>query len=209
MSCFLTRNEPNPCPTDTYSPPPPPSPLADCPMDHILELNVLNTHQQWLPRQHSFLQHEDMPPALKQSRLNVSLREFSKSAPGSLSALVSALRPGGHGQIGSMHTLVVSSIPDVYHMLHPSDQATFMSFGKTLGSLMCCTWSPKLNGFLNYDLFWDVIPHTDSVGRTFTQEWAPCYGNTKQRVTDCSYDFRLGRDSSHPKVTCGLDSRPL
>lgn len=74
---------------------------------------------------------------------------------------------------------------------------------------MCCTWSPKLNGYVHYDWFWDVLPHTDRKGRTFTQEWVPTYGDSQQRLSDCSFDFAKGKDASHPQVTCGLDQRPL
>lgn len=91
----------------------------------------------------------------------------------------------------------------------PARQRLFEEFAKRTTSIMCCTWSPKLNGYVHYDWFWDVLPHTDRKGRTFTQEWVPTYGDSQQRLSDCSFDFAKGKDASHPQVTCGLDQRPL
>ncbi|KAG8463877.1 hypothetical protein KFE25_000045 [Diacronema lutheri] len=187
-------------------------PIKDCPQDHILDLQMLNGHQQWLPRQHTFLRHGDMPEAVRASRANVSLAEYSASDPLQLDALLKALAPAAAGaadSAGNRRVLSVSAIPDVYRMLSREDQDAFRAFAKRAASMMCCTWSPRLNGYIHYDFFWDVVPHTDSLGRTFTREWVPTYGNTKQRLSDCSYNFKAGKDASHPKVTCGLDSRPL
>lgn len=98
-----------------------PLPLrADCPQDHLLDLSELDKYQQWLPRQHTFLQHEDMPAAVKASRANVSLAAFSGADPQQLGAMLDALRdPSG---LGGRRVLSVSSIPDVYRMLHSADQ---------------------------------------------------------------------------------------
>ena len=84
-----------------------------------------------------------------------------------------------------------------------------MEGAKRFTSLMCCHWSPRLNGHIHYDLFWDVIPHMDLFHREFTKEWVPLYAETKQRITDCTFDWSKARDPSHPKVECGKDPRPL
>lgn len=101
---------------------------ADCPMDHILDVQLLNQKQQWLPRQHSFVQHEDMPADVNASRAHVSLGAFSaaegKEGRSHLGALVDALTPapGGALSAGSARILGVTDIPDIFRMLSADEQ---------------------------------------------------------------------------------------
>lgn len=99
---------------------------ADCPMDHLLDLNLLNRYQQWLPRQHTFLQHESLPAAVRDSRADVTLRAFDAAgSQAQLDSLLSAL-DGPEGP-ATARVLTVRDVPDVYRMLHAQDQVCVRS----------------------------------------------------------------------------------
>lgn len=77
-------------------------------------------------------------------------------------------------------------------------QSSLMAHAKQFTSLMCCTWSPRLNGHLFFRPgFWDMFQlpaHGRRDGRHgthLTREWVPLYAGTKQRLTDCVHDLAL------------------
>mmetsp|Transcript_20244 Transcript_20244/g.51453 ORF Transcript_20244/g.51453 Transcript_20244/m.51453 type:complete len:267 (+) Transcript_20244:1646-2446(+) len=219
----------------------------NCPQDYVFELNQIKDYEQWIPRVHNFLQHPAMPAAVRRSAANVSLGGGSApwrlsvvgeaGGPRALAALVARLRvhsagpstarqanaPWAHDATDLQPAVVlgVEGIPDIFRLLPETEQRRFEQFSKKWFGIMCCTWAPPRGaGHVHYDLFWDLIPHTDQLGRTFTKEWVPLFGRGTQRLTDCEANFTEGEYHtfvsfpSHVKQrpgkqVCGKDVRPL
>lgn len=118
--------------------------------------------------------------------------------------------------------LGLSDVPDIFRMLPPADQARFMRHAQEFVGIMCCTWSPKSNGYVNYDLFHDIVPRTDQKGRSWTTVWAPLFAGSTQRLSDCELNLTDARKlqpsdfgllsavlRSAPSIRCGYDPRPI
>ena len=146
-------------------------PIDPCPADHIIDLEKIAKTQlvEMLLRESTFLQNPYTPPNVRDTIANLP-------APKTLSE--KDLKPLRSPKYTASRVLFFDSMPDLYATLSGDEQKAAQ---KELGgyvSIWCCSQPDRKGGpgHILYDMFFDVIPHTDRVGRRWTDEWVPQMG---------------------------------
>mmetsp|Transcript_49296 Transcript_49296/g.159793 ORF Transcript_49296/g.159793 Transcript_49296/m.159793 type:complete len:119 (-) Transcript_49296:94-450(-) len=69
-------------------------------------------------------------------------------------------------------------MPDLYATLPPADATRVRQEMMWYTTLWCCSKpaAPKTPGHIFYDMFFDVVPHTDKSRREWTEPWTPKFG---------------------------------
>jgi len=144
-----------------------------CPADHILDLeHMARAHQgtvEGLVREYSFLENPRAPAELKQSRQLVA------PPPHLGENALDALRTPS---LRATRVLHFATMPDLYATLPAAEALVEQQRMKSWTSMWCCSkpLAPKAPGHIWYDLFWDVVPHTNRHNQLVNKPWEPSFG---------------------------------
>jgi len=160
-------------------------PVEPCPLDHVLDLeNGISKHAlpdsrlardpagrplgglEGVLREFSFLNNSRTPDAVRQSLA-------FPDPPADLSA--ASLAPLAAATARVLH---FARMPDLYATLPPADATRVRQEMMWYTTLWCCSKpaAPKTPGHIFYDMFFDVVPHTDKSRREWTEPWTPKFG---------------------------------
>jgi len=156
-------------------------PLLDCPADHVIDLERIGRPEDLL-REHSFLCNPRTPASVRGSVVRLAgtppdLRggDTSPAAAAAAAALVQEIRTSHAGS----KVVRLAAVPDYRALLTTSREALdFERRHASWGSLWCCNRPPNGRGpgHIWYDLFADVVPHTDRHNRRWEGPWVPKMG---------------------------------
>ena len=151
-------------------------PLLDCPADHVIDLERIGKPEEQI-REHSFLCNPRTPASVRSSvvRLAGTPPDTGPAAAAAAAELVSEIRTA-HAR---SKVVRLAAVPD-YRALHPQprEARNFERRHASWGSLWCCNQPPggRGAGHIWYDLFADVVPHTDRHNRKWDRPWVPKMG---------------------------------
>jgi len=146
-------------------------PIDPCPADHVLDLERISGQLKGLDgllREYSFLDNPRLPAelkaAIKQRVAPPASLDDTQLAP--LKALASS------------RVLNLTHMPDLFRTLPADEQASEMRRMKEWTSIWCCSppATKKGAGHVWYDLFFDIVPHTDRHRRDWTEPWKVQFG---------------------------------
>jgi hypothetical protein len=144
-----------------------------CPLDHVLDLEngISQKHGpiESVLREYSFLNNSRLPASVRQSVVALDPpHSLSETHLGALRASAAAARV----------LTIQGAMPDLYATLPASEAAEARERMMWFTSLWCCSVppKPKMAGHIFYDLFHDVVPHTDKFKRKWTEPWYPTFG---------------------------------
>ena len=146
-------------------------PIEPCPADHVIDLeHIARAHHNSLLslfREHSFLSNPRLPASV---RASVS----AQPPPADLSdASIAPL-----AKLGTVRVLSFDSMPDLYASLPSVSKEAEQRRMETWTSIWCCSVppGPRKPGHIWYDLFWDVVPHTNRFRKRVEATWEPNFG---------------------------------
>ena len=145
-------------------------PIDPCPADHVIDLeNIARQHRgtiEGLFREYSFLDNPRTPKSVTASaRTLASPADFSE-------AQLAALRAD------ASKVLKFDSMPDLLRTLPAEQQTAEMDKMKDWTSIWCCSQPPRPRaaGHIWYDMFWDIVPHTNRHRVRLDAVWTPSFG---------------------------------
>lgn len=192
-------------------------PLWDCPADMVLALQLgIKTPERWL-REAPFLSNPRTPPSIadpaRGAELSLEPAVLGVAPEGDRGlrhsaalrdAVLGALRAPAVASARAVR--LVGRLPDAQAWMGESEYLAFEAFVRPWGDFWCCgplegSMPPdqlkrvnanhelglKTKTHIYYDMFWDKVPHTDRLGRTWRSKWRPIYGE-KWNVTDAMTD---------------------
>jgi hypothetical protein len=148
-------------------------PVDPCPADHVIDLEAMaRQHRgtvEGLLREYSFLSNPRLPAAVRASRT-----ELPPPADLGAAALAELSTP----QMEGTRVLHFRSMGDLFATLPAEERETEMRRMNTWTSIWCCSvpLGPRKPGHVWYDLFWDVIPHTNRHQKLVDAPWEPNFG---------------------------------
>jgi hypothetical protein len=151
-------------------------PIDPCPADHVLDLERMSgvAKLEGVLREHSFLEHPRLPAAVRADVRSLAPPDALGDA---------ALRP--LRDLAGARVLNLTHMPDLFATLPADEKAATQRRMREWTSIWCCSQpkSPKAAGHVWYDMFWDMIPHTDRrktreepEGHTWTTPWNVTFG---------------------------------
>ena len=149
-----------------------------CPLDHVIEVNVLLNGKYIDFREYSFLENPRTPESFKDSQLRVRVcgsgdkceEEGGKGEiriPAKLddTQIQKKLRQYSHYKV-----LRFTSMLDTFGgFSKPAKTNDFRRIISSIMSIWCCVRAPT--GHIWYDMLWDVVPHVDKHNRRWDQAW--------------------------------------
>ena len=81
-------------------------------------------------------------------------------------------------KLGTVRVLSFDSMPDLYASLPSVSKEAEQRRMETWTSIWCCSVppGPRKPGHIWYDLFWDVVPHTNRFRKRVEATWEPNFG---------------------------------
>jgi len=147
-------------------------PLLDCPADHVLDVERMGKVEPLL-REHSFLCNPRTPASVRGSvaQLAGARPEAGPAASAAAAALVRQIQTSGSKVVR------LAAVPD-YRAVLGADTKAFEDKYKHYAGLWCCNRPPggRGAGHIWYDLFADIVPHTDRHNRRWEGPWFPKMG---------------------------------
>ncbi|KAG8461758.1 hypothetical protein KFE25_001376 [Diacronema lutheri] len=161
-------------------------PIEPCPLDYVFDLE----------RRAGARDGAAAAPALLEISREYSMLNSTRTPPSLLaSAHRASALPAGEGAAGvrrlwAAHRLVeLAQLPPAFgpsSLLSPSQQRALREALAHYTDVWCCVnpirWG--LPGHVLYDALYDVVPHTDRLGRTWTCPWHIAIGAAKPRCAD-------------------------
>ena len=165
------------------------------PIDHVIDLEkglgVDKSDADFGPnipyREYSFLENSRMPDAVRQSVLRVApCAAGDACADGSAPATVTndtvrlasglndvQVRAALGGLLAQYRTVRFQRMTGVFSQhAEQSDWEKFTRRTAQMATIWCCVKPPPgTPGHIWYDMWWDVVPHTDLHGRTWNESW--------------------------------------
>mmetsp|Transcript_21209 Transcript_21209/g.66518 ORF Transcript_21209/g.66518 Transcript_21209/m.66518 type:complete len:672 (+) Transcript_21209:60-2075(+) len=138
-----------------------------CPLDHVF--NIEQGLRPDLIRAFSFLRHPRVPQTVLASQHNLTL-------PADLSAPTVTAALKDPAAVHAKVLRIADTPPDVYQRtLTAEQQNAFAKRAFNYLGIWCCIRPPARGkpGHIWYDLFWDIIPHTDRWRQTWSDAWVP------------------------------------
>ena len=163
-----------------------------CPLDHVLEVNVLLNTKYVDFREYSFLENPRFlrNEAYANSQVSVDVchserecRVFEEEAeedrergvvrvPSHLDDEEVRRRLGEHA---STRVLRFTSVVDSFDKFaKKADETLFRRMVAQFASIWCCVRAPTVHVW--YDLLWDLVPHVDKHNREWKESWRPILG---------------------------------
>ena len=157
-----------------------------CPLDHVLDLEVMQNMNQdpdtygpplWF-REYSFFNNSRVPAVVRDSQISVRICNDPEDCHASAGAAIprgltsgelkEALRPWESEKV-----LRFADTAGIFGgFTAEKDQLKFEERVKLMGSIWCCVQPEEENkpGHIWYDLWWDTM-HTDRHDRAFDRQW--------------------------------------
>lgn len=146
-----------------------------CPLDHVIDVNVLVAAKYVDFREYSFLENERTPNSAKQNKAVVSVCDGgdAECGAGGLTVGPGTDSRGIRERLGSVPRttrLHFTSMLDAFSgFSDASEDEEFRRFLNRIAGIWCCVAAPT--GHIWYDLQWDVVPHVDKHNRRWDGEW--------------------------------------
>ena len=146
-------------------------PIDPCPADHVIDLeNIARQHKgtvEGLLRESSFLNNPRTPKSVTAS---------IKALPPPTDLLPSTIQPLLDDS--TTKVLKFERMSDLLRTLPPLEMESEMRKMKDWTSIWCCSQplAPRAPGHIWYDMFWDVIPHTNRHQKLVDKPWVPTFG---------------------------------
>lgn len=161
-----------------------------CPADHVLDLPPMLgalKGQNGMPkglREYTMLQHEHLPHQVAASRQLITAGKAGSSlppsdalekaakAPSSTTALPvpSGLTPDELAKaLGTLQDVKVLDMGNLTALALQNPPDSFIQRTKNFGSIWCCVFDHP--GHIWYDPLFDIVPHKDRHGRTYSDKW--------------------------------------
>lgn len=181
-------------------------PLFSCPADMVLDFarGVL-TPERWI-REFSFFDNPRTDPALHRERHEVALERVGNPPPGR-EEILGALRSPQAVAARAVH--LVGELPDAEAWLIPAEYSSLEAMLRQWSDHWCCgplerelnreqlrrvashvELGLKTKSHVYYDMYFDKVPHTDKVGRTWTTPWRVIYGEKWNATESMSQPWR-------------------
>jgi hypothetical protein len=185
-------------------------PLWNCPADMVLALQRgIKPSPERFVREASFLDNPRLPAQFAQvgATVEVSLETGAGVGGGAqLSRRAEVLAALSSPAASAARVVTIAGTPpDLQAWMAPAEYASFEAHIRNWADFWCCAriedhlppdmlrrvtgpghhWELPLKAKTHvfFDLFWDKVPHTDQVGRTWTSAWRPIPGE-KWNLTD-------------------------
>lgn len=137
-------------------------PIDPCPADHVINLEGIARKQpgdtiENLFRESSFLRNPRLPAHIRDSRAQLPPPEALTDEA------LASLRSAPHASTRVLH---FTHMGDLFPTLPAKEREELMQTMRDWTDHWCCSQPPKKGaaGHVWYDLFWDVIPHTNRMG---------------------------------------------
>ena len=120
-------------------------------------------------REYSFLDNPKLPAS-------VSGDVRTLAPPASLDPQSGALQP--LLDLSATRVLNLTHMPDLFRTLPVDEAAAAQLRMREWTSIWCCSppLTKKAAGHVWYDMFWDVVPHTDRHKKEWTEPWTVKFG---------------------------------
>ena len=148
--------------------PPPPTPA----LTHILAIYG-NLHRLSYPftiyGRYSFLDNKRTPASVTRS---------VRRPPPPTDLSPTALAPLLTDEAKASRVLAFATLGDLFRTLPPAEQGAEIKRMNEWTSIWCCSQPPRPRaaGHVWYDMFWDIVPHTNRHNKLLEAVWTPSFG---------------------------------
>jgi len=148
-------------------------PIDPCPADHVVDLeNIARQHRGTIDgifREYSFLDNKRTPASVTRS---------VRRPPPPTDLSPTALAPLLTDEAKASRVLAFATLGDLFRTLPPAEQGAEIKRMNEWTSIWCCSQPPRPRaaGHVWYDMFWDIVPHTNRHNKLLEAVWTPSFG---------------------------------